>query len=84
LRAYQILTDEKNLNDSLAALQTAVRSVTELNTIRRSNFSLCHGLAGICDLLLYATSILKDEKYKSVATNIGLYGIDKYSSLGSN
>ena len=75
LRAYQILTDEKNLNDSLAALRTAIRSVTETNTVRRSNFSLCHGLAGICELLLYATSILKDEKYRSLATNIGLYGM---------
>ena len=80
LRAYQILKDEKNLNDSHAALRTAVHSVTEMNTVKRSNFSLCHGLAGICDLLLYATSILKDEKYKSIATNIGLYGIDKYST----
>ena len=57
-------------------------SAKELITSNASNFSLCHGLAGICELLISATSILKDDSYKTIATDIGIYGIDKYAKSG--
>jgi type 2 lantibiotic biosynthesis protein LanM len=81
LRAYQILNDEKYTQDVHAALRTAERIVKEMDA-NTANFSLCHGLAGIGELLLYATEIFNDSFYKSLATEIGRFGIEKYASPG--
>jgi lantibiotic modifying enzyme len=82
LRAFQILQEETQLNDSLVALRTAIRSINDMNSFSGSNFSLCHGLAGVCELLIYGASILKDDSYNSVASDVGKYGIDKYAKPG--
>jgi lantibiotic modifying enzyme len=44
-----------------------------------NDFSLCHGLSGICEILLYANNVLKKNSYKHLAEKIGIYGIRKYS-----
>lgn len=85
IRAYDILRDEKNLKDSLSAINTSVQLLEQ--TIRNPNndvydFSLCHGLSGVCETLLYAGQIFKDSTYNLVAENVGIYGIEKYLNPG--
>ncbi|HJS64664.1 MAG TPA: lanthionine synthetase LanC family protein [Nitrososphaeraceae archaeon] len=86
IRAYDLIKDTKYLVDSQAALKTSVMNLEQiLNSNSNPNFidfSLCHGLSGISETLLYADSIFKDGAYKSVAEKVGLYGIEKYVSKG--
>jgi lantibiotic modifying enzyme len=83
LRAYQLLKNERYLKDIRAALRTTMQVVKGIGdkdtSIQHSNFSLCHGLAGIGEILLYAGQVLNDETYKSLAIDIGRYGIEKYA-----
>ena len=82
LRAYDIIKDVKYLDDSGASLKTSVMILEKImnsNTNHNfADFSLCHGLSGICETLLYASKIFKDETYKSLAEKVGHYGIEKY------
>jgi hypothetical protein len=67
-----LIKDTKYLVDSQAALKTSVMNLEQIiNSNSNPNFidfSLCHGLSGISETLLYADSIFKDGAYKSVAS----------------
>jgi lantibiotic biosynthesis protein len=79
LRAFQILKDDKYLKDCQAALRTTVQIVRENNLIgQESDYSLCHGLAGICELLICTDKVFDDHQYESLVNDVGLHGIEKY------
>jgi lantibiotic biosynthesis protein len=82
LYAYKILKEEKYMKDSLAALSTIRNLLIDKDNLSQHNYSLCHGLAGICEPLIYASEVFHDDSYKSLATDIGLYGIEKYENPG--
>ena len=85
LRAYDLLKDEEYFRDSKLSTETSVKFL-EQNIHRTNNtvqdFSLCHGLSGVCETLLYANQVLKDNRYKLIADNVGLYGIEHYLNTG--
>jgi lantibiotic biosynthesis protein len=84
IRAYDIIKDSKYLLDSQAALKTSAEVLEEIIGGKEPfDFSLCHGLSGICETLLYASQVFKDSTYKSLAERVGLYGINKYESGSS-
>jgi len=84
IRAYDIIKDSKYLLDSQAALKTSAKFLEEkIGGNEPFDFSLCHGLSGICETLLYANQVFKDSTYKSLAERVGLYGINKYESGSS-
>ncbi|MGD9533405.1 MAG: lanthionine synthetase LanC family protein [Candidatus Nitrosocosmicus sp.] len=78
IRAFHLLKDPKYLLDSNAAINTSIQVLEK--AIKNSNFdfSLCHGLSGVCETLLYADKIFGTNLYKSMLRRIGLYGIKKY------
>jgi lantibiotic biosynthesis protein len=78
LYAYSILKYDRYLNDSQAALGTVSQLVNEKDFNSQSNFSLCHGLGGICETLLLASNVLNDSSYSLLAKETGIYGITKY------
>ncbi len=83
LRAYHILKGEKYFEDCDAALRTAARIVKgtkESNQV--TNFSLCHGLAGVGELLLYGADILNNDSYRILASDLGRHGIARYVNKG--
>jgi lantibiotic modifying enzyme len=83
IRAYDIMKDPKYLLDSQASLKTSTLALEErISSNKLFDFSLCHGLSGICETLLYAAQIFKDSTYKSLAEKVGLYGIEKYDENG--
>jgi lantibiotic biosynthesis protein len=83
LRAYQLLGDEKYLRDTQASLRVVTRIAKAKNSVDQpGNFSLCHGLSGIGELLLYASDVLNDSSYRSMAEEVGKYGIENYESYG--
>ena len=44
----------------------------------QDNFSLCHGLTGNADLLIYASQVLEDQSHLSLVNQIGEAGIARY------
>jgi lantibiotic biosynthesis protein len=84
IRAYDMIKDPQYLMDSHASLKASTLALEErLNGNKFSDFSLCHGLSGLCETLLYASQVFKDSTYKSLAEKVGLYGIEKYKGNGS-
>lgn len=84
IRAYEILKDKKYLRDTQAAVRATIEFIKNQSKIIPSrtylsyNYSLCHGLAGNCELLIHAQDILKNRSFKSIYTRIGIYGITNY------
>ena len=78
LRAFEILNKNKYLEDARSAINTTIKLVEQNRIVHQSNYSLCHGLAGNSESLVYASEILHDNQYKLLADNVGNYGIDNY------
>jgi lantibiotic modifying enzyme len=81
LRAHQVLGDkEEAYSDDIAScVRTMARVAAGIDaSTDYPNFSLCHGLAGIGDILLYAGQVLGNDSLKSLASKIGHYGIEKF------
>ena len=84
IRAYDIIKDPQYLMDSQASLKTSTLALEEkLNSKKFFDFSLCHGLSGLCETLLYASQVFGDSRYKSLAEKVGLYGLEGYEKNGS-
>jgi lantibiotic modifying enzyme len=62
LRALQLLKTKSYENDISASVKMALKMVTsEFRTPPIENYSLCHGLSGVADLLLFSDEILKSN-----------------------
>jgi lantibiotic biosynthesis protein len=87
LRAYHILKDEKYLKDCHAALRATTMAInsneSDSGSFHSTNFSLCHGLAGNSEPLIYADEVFRGSSYQSIACDVGIAGIEKYGKLGS-
>ena len=80
IRAYEILHDEKYLKDCQAALSTIIELLKNRGNVDHDNYSLCHGLGGNCESLIHAYEMFNDAYYKSIAIDVGRYGIEKYGN----
>lgn len=58
LRAYEILKEETYRAEAIAALRTTCRAVEAQLQSRQGSFTLCHGLSGNAETLLYADMVL--------------------------
>jgi hypothetical protein len=79
-RAFEILYHQAYKDEAQAAIKATETSLNE----RGSNFSLCHGLAGNCELLLYAADIFDDAKLRSRAEACGLLGWETIEKAGKS
>ena len=61
LRAYQILKDETCKAEARIGLQTTHKMVEMWLASETGNYSLCHGLAGNAEVLLYGCQVLGQE-----------------------
>ena len=72
LRAYEITKNESYRKDAEIAIQTTLKH----NSFEQiSNFSLCHGLFGNAELLLYGSEILQENNLRKSAESIAEFGI---------
>ena len=79
LRAFELLSDDTYLDEAKAALQLTTETLSgSFSQTAREDFSPAHGLAGMAELLLYASRTLKDEAYKLAEERIGRLGIERY------
>lgn len=81
LRAHQVLGDKEAYSDDIVScVRTMARIAAGINaSIDYPNFSLCHGLAGVGDILLYAREVLGNDSLRSLASRIGHYGIEEFA-----
>jgi lantibiotic modifying enzyme len=68
LRAYEIVKDPKYKEEAIAALQTTCRITKTWLHSGTGNYSLCHGLSGNADILLYGWQVLGQDFVEGLAT----------------
>lgn len=78
LRCYELTGDPDLRKDAEAAIRTTLKSLDPGLYGGQANFSLCHGLAGNAELLIYAAEVLQHKEYAAAAQNLGLQGIQMY------
>jgi hypothetical protein len=77
---WEILEDEKYLRDCQNALSAIIKSMKSRINIEHDNYSLCHGIGGNCESLILAHETFRDAHYRSIAVDVGMYGIEKYGN----
>jgi hypothetical protein len=85
LRAYQLLGDRTYIDEAIAALETTRKSVEIALRSGLGDFSLCHGLAGNAEVLLYGHKVLGQEWVApNKAIELGEAGIQNYAQTGKS
>ncbi len=79
LRGYEILQDEACRQEAEAAVRTTAGDLDRFPRNNQPNFSLCHGVAGNSETLIYGSRILGDPELRSLAERIGRQGIEYYA-----
>lgn len=77
LRAYELTGQEQYRTEAEAAIRTTAKMLSGATHAWTDNFSLCHGLAGNAELLVYARQVL-DKRHLSLVNDIGELGIERY------
>lgn len=80
LRAYEILGDETCKAEAATAVNTTINAIQTALDGGAGNFSLCHGLAGNAEALLYGSQLLAQElpSAESTALEVAMTGIKRY------
>src|SRR5438552_4054645 len=68
LRAYEIMKDPKYKEEAMAALRTTCRITKMWLHSGTGNYSLCHGLSGNAEILLYGWQVLGQDFVEGLAT----------------
>ncbi|MBV8732925.1 MAG: hypothetical protein JO336_24210 [Acidobacteriia bacterium] len=76
LRAFLLLADPDYRSQAEAAIRTTVRSINA--SPAQDNYSLCHGLGGNAELLIFADAVLPSNGYYEIAATVGRRGIELY------
>ena len=84
LRAYEVLRDETCKEEAYAGLLTTREATEKTLRSRTGNFSLCHGLAGNVEVLLYGNSVLGREGADdfALALEVANTGVEIYGKRG--
>ena len=78
LRAYELSGDELYRTEAESALRTTSKMLSSSAYTEQNNLSLCHGLTGNADLLIYASEIARDNDSLNLVQQIGEQGIARY------
>ncbi|MBL7726479.1 MAG: hypothetical protein JNM68_02285 [Dinghuibacter sp.] len=79
LRCYTLIQHPQLLNDAQAAIQTT-RNSNKLSL--QGNYSLCHGLFGNAELLLYGAEVLQQPAWRKESEQLADDCINKYIATG--
>ena len=84
LRAYELFRDRLCRDEALIALQTTRLAIDEWLKTGTGNYSLCHGLAGNSEVLLYGAQVLASDciDLREPAFQAGIFGNHKYAKPG--
>jgi lantibiotic modifying enzyme len=79
LRAFEILRHDSFREQATVAIKTTVASLESAIEGWTGNFSLCHGLAGNGEVLLYAAELIPSEAAETILLRIAYYGIERFA-----
>jgi lantibiotic modifying enzyme len=77
LRAERLASSPRTLREADAAVTITVKLARDLLRRTPDDFCLCHGAAGLADVLLYAATTQDDGQSADVAAAIGRLGIER-------
>jgi len=80
---YEISKDNKYLDMIFEVLNNISNKMKNEKYLERNNFSLCHGIAGNCEALLYGNYLFNKTFFMDTVINAGLYGITTYKEIES-
>jgi type 2 lantibiotic biosynthesis protein LanM len=80
LRAYEILSDTECKAEAIAGLQTTAKGLEFRLSSGINNYSLCHGLAGNAEVLLYGERVLGSGtgEARAIVREVAAAGIELY------
>jgi hypothetical protein len=81
LRAYELFGDESCRDEAEIALQTTRRAIEASLKTGTGNYSLCHGLSGNSEVLLYGARVLAVDgaDWRESAFRTGIFGNNHYA-----
>ncbi len=84
LRAFKILNDDKYKAEAVNALATTRETIRKWLHSGTENYSLCHGLAGNAEVLLYGSQVLAQEltEDRKLVAEVANAGIEMYAKRG--
>lgn len=77
LRAWELTGQKTYLEEANHAMHSTAVSLTP-EALRRSNYSLCHGGLGNCELLLHGAEILQDKSLRSRCEEVASFGTKEW------
>lgn len=78
LRAYALTGESAYRQEAAAAISSTQALLVQPGYLQQSGFSLCHGIAGNAELLIFAAETLGDESMRAAAERAGEVGIERY------
>jgi type 2 lantibiotic biosynthesis protein LanM len=78
---YEISNDKNYLDTISAVLDNISNKMKNEKYLQSNNFSLCHGIAGNCEALIYGNCLLGKNVYMDIVINAALYGITTYKEI---
>ncbi len=81
LRAFELTGQELYRREAEAAVRSTLESVEDPR-LGAGNYSLCHGHAGNCELLLFAAAQLGEPAWRERAAEVARYGWETYEKAG--
>jgi lantibiotic modifying enzyme len=82
LRAYEILGCESCRGEAEAAIATTLANLEGSQEMSQTNYSLCHGKGGNCDLLIYGALALGRPELLRRAEEVGLQALAMHEEQG--
>ena len=80
LRVYEVFGDEACLGEAETAIETTIANLYANAEMSQTNYSLCHGLGGNSEPLIYGARILNRPDLFAKAEEVALRGIEMYES----
>jgi lantibiotic biosynthesis protein len=78
LRTWALTADEQCRQEAAIAISTTIRNLYGNAELSQTNYSLCHGLGGNCEALLYGAEILGQPDLRNEAVAVAKRGIETY------
>ena len=80
LRAYQMLNSQTYREEAETAIDTTLKNLYGNTEMSQTNYSLCHGLGGNCEALIYGAQLLRRPDWFARAEEAGVRGIDAHQA----
>lgn len=80
LRAYEMLGCEVCRREAETAIETTITNLYGDREMSQTNYSLCHGLGGNCEALVYGAQVLGRPELFARAEEVALRGVESYEA----